>query len=370
MSVTININNLTLCHKGSNGITKATLPDVCKTPSPGGPVPIPYPNIAFSRDLMKGTTTIKADGGNMCAKYGSEFFKSTGDEPGTLGGVVSSTFIKEAAWITFSFDVKYEGKGACRLTDKMFHNHRNTVNMSGEMQGIVGAVGLDKTLKALCEVFCKIRKQGRDAKYKNPKARFDYSKRAEEMAKKHPGLKGLSFEKKLFTAVDNAKSKIVNLAKKAGRKVWGADAIKKRLAKQFAKSAGVKLAKKAAKKAVLKFIPVVNVLSLAWDAYDIATLGIDAYELASEAAKSYDPAKYTTFEIRPDVAKVNPDGTVSDIYDFKFDRPAMETADGTKLGKYKDFMPEDQRALYDEKIRQSGSKRKAKTIDQDLCKCK
>lgn len=134
MPVTININNLTLCHKGSNGISTATIPDVCKTPSPGGPVPIPYPNIAMSMDLMKGTSTVKADGGMMCANYGSEFMKSTGDEPGVAGGIVSSTFIKEATWITFSFDVKLQGKAACRLTDKMFHNHQNTVNMGGEIQ--------------------------------------------------------------------------------------------------------------------------------------------------------------------------------------------------------------------------------------------
>jgi hypothetical protein len=144
MPVTINVNNLTLCHKGSNGISTATIPDVCKTPSPGGPVPIPYPNVAMSMDLMKGTTTVQSDGGMMCANYGSEFFKSTGDEPGVAGGVVSSTFIKEATWITFSFDVKLQGKGACRLTDKMFHNHMNTVNMAGLIQvflRIVAAVG-------------------------------------------------------------------------------------------------------------------------------------------------------------------------------------------------------------------------------------
>lgn len=134
MPVTININNLTLCHKGSNGISTATIPDVCKTPSPGGPVPIPYPNIAMSMDLMKGTTTVKADGGMMCANYGSEFMNSTGDEPGVAGGVASSTFIKEATWMTFSFDVKLQGKAACRLTDKMFHNHQNTMNTGGEIQ--------------------------------------------------------------------------------------------------------------------------------------------------------------------------------------------------------------------------------------------
>ncbi len=153
MPVTININNLTLCHKGSNGISTATLPDVCKTPSPGGPVPIPYPNIAFSMDLMKGTTTVKADGGMMCAHYGSEFFKSTGDEPGVAGGVVSSTFIKEATWMMFSFDVKLQGKAACRLTDKMFHNHQNTVNMSGLRQKKIstGKWDMDCLLKILCK---------------------------------------------------------------------------------------------------------------------------------------------------------------------------------------------------------------------------
>jgi hypothetical protein len=131
MPVTININNLSLVHKQSTGFSTASLPDVCKTPSPGGPVPLPYPNLALATDLAKGTTTVKADGGNMCANYGSEFAKSTGDEPGTVGGIASGTFIKEATWITFSFDVKFEGQGACRLTDKMFHNHQNTVNAGG-----------------------------------------------------------------------------------------------------------------------------------------------------------------------------------------------------------------------------------------------
>lgn len=253
MSVTININSLTLCHKGSNGISTATVPDVCKTPSPGGPVPIPYPNIAKSSDLAKGTTTIKADGGNMCAKYGSEFSRSTGDEPGTVGGVKSSTFTKEATWITYSFDVKLEGKGACRLTDKMFHNHENTVNMSGEFQGVVGAVGLDKTLHALCEVFCAVKKKGMEAKKKFPDKRFDYSQEAKKLAERHPALKAHSFERKLFTAIEHTNTKLINLAKQAGRKVWGADAIKKRLAKELAERAGIKLAKKAVSKAIKSF---------------------------------------------------------------------------------------------------------------------
>jgi hypothetical protein len=144
MPVKINVNDLTLAHKGSNGTATATLPDMCKTPSPGGPVPLPYPNIAMSSDLAKGTSTIKVDGGNMAANKGSEFSRSSGDEAGTAGGVTSSTFIKEATWMLYSFDVMLEGKNACRLTDKMFMNHQNTVCLAGEIQAMI-ATGMTRT---------------------------------------------------------------------------------------------------------------------------------------------------------------------------------------------------------------------------------
>jgi hypothetical protein len=131
VAVTINVNKLSLCHKGSGGITIATLPDVCLTP-PG--IPVPYPNVAFSKDLAQGTTTVFADGGNSCAIAPSIFATSSGDEPGTMGGVVSGTFTKEASFLTFSADVKIEGQAACRLTDKMLQNHGNTVDCAGVQQ--------------------------------------------------------------------------------------------------------------------------------------------------------------------------------------------------------------------------------------------
>jgi hypothetical protein len=136
MPVTVKVNGTanSLVHKGSNGISTATIPDVCKTPTPGGPVPLPYPNISQSATLANGTTTVKADGGMMIAIKGSEFSMSNGDEPGTVGGVKSSTFIKESTWILYSFDVMIEGKNACRLTDKKFQNHENTADAAGVLQ--------------------------------------------------------------------------------------------------------------------------------------------------------------------------------------------------------------------------------------------
>lgn len=134
MGVTIHVNGRSnsLAHKGCMGITKSTLPDVCKTPSPGGPVPVPYPIIvSLSGSLSKGTKSVKVDGGNSAAIKGSEYGRCSGDEPGTAGGVKSSTNMKEATWISYSFDVKLEGKNACRLADKMMMNHGNTACMAG-----------------------------------------------------------------------------------------------------------------------------------------------------------------------------------------------------------------------------------------------
>jgi hypothetical protein len=157
MPVTIKVNgsNLSLAHKGSEGVSTATLPDVCKTPSAGN-VPIPYPNVSMSRDLAKGTTTVTADGGNMIAIKGSEFSRSTGDEPGTTGGVKSSTFIKESTWILYSFDVKMDGANACRLTDKMFQNHANTLDAAGLVQLPVNTPPSDPACAKLYEAIFEL----------------------------------------------------------------------------------------------------------------------------------------------------------------------------------------------------------------------
>ena len=163
MPVTVKVNGAgnSLVHKGSNGISTATIPDVCKTPSPGGPVPIPYPNISQSITLDKGTTTVKADGGMMIATKGSEFSLSNGDNAGVAGGVKSSTFMKESTWILYSFDVKMDGSNACRLSDKKFQNHENTVDLAGTFQPpVIPGLTLWQS-EFLCEIFCACLGQSR-----------------------------------------------------------------------------------------------------------------------------------------------------------------------------------------------------------------
>jgi hypothetical protein len=156
VTVTIKVNGTdnSVSHKGAMHFAKNTAPDVCKTPSPSGPVPIPYPVImSMSSDLANGSTTVKADGGNMIATKGSEYSRCNGDEPGTVGGIVSSTNMKEASWILYSFDVKIDGANACRKTDKMKMNHGNTFCMSGN-DGKSVAVQVAEIKIELCKMLC------------------------------------------------------------------------------------------------------------------------------------------------------------------------------------------------------------------------
>lgn len=125
MSVTVSANSLSVVHADSGGTT-VIFPDVCKTPTPGGPVPLPYPNVAKSSDSAKGATKVNADGKPLCVKD-SNFSTSTGDEAGTAGGGVASSKTKgKAEFVNFSFDVKAEGKNVPRAYDLMLHNDKNT----------------------------------------------------------------------------------------------------------------------------------------------------------------------------------------------------------------------------------------------------
>ena len=96
MSVTVNVNDLSISHKGSNGFSIATVPDVCKTPTPGGPVPMPYPNIARSGDLADGTTTVKADDGRVVFTHSDE--RNSDELHGTPGAYGYSARVPMVGW--------------------------------------------------------------------------------------------------------------------------------------------------------------------------------------------------------------------------------------------------------------------------------
>src|SRR4029077_4664702 len=149
MPVTVGANSLSVVHKDSGGVTQA-FPDVCKTPSPGGPIPIPYPNIAMSSDTTQGSKKVKCDGNPICLQD-SNFSMSTGDEAGSAGGGVVSNKIKgKAEFVMFSMDVKFEGKNVCRAFDIMLHNDKNTPPFP-VLQGPVVALAQAQAICLICD---------------------------------------------------------------------------------------------------------------------------------------------------------------------------------------------------------------------------
>ena len=63
---------------------KVTTPDVCKTTTPAGEVPVPYPNISKSSDTAYGSKKVKTEGKEVMKK-GASYKKSSGDEQGQTG---------------------------------------------------------------------------------------------------------------------------------------------------------------------------------------------------------------------------------------------------------------------------------------------
>ncbi|MDA7746353.1 DUF4150 domain-containing protein [Psychromonas sp.] len=123
MAQTTFVNTRGIAHKGSGG-KSIVFPDVCKTRIGNSVVPIPYPNIGQSADTDKGPKSVKTDG-QMPMVKGAVYTKSSGDEAGSKKGLISGTNKDECEFMMYSFDVKFEGKNACRMGDPLFHNKKN-----------------------------------------------------------------------------------------------------------------------------------------------------------------------------------------------------------------------------------------------------
>ena len=99
------------------------MPDVCKTPTPAGPVPIPYPNIAMPMQADVGTCTKKVT--IACAPaltLNSQITMTSGDEAGSAGGVVSGKIKGPAKYSQGSMKVMLEGAPAVYMTSPTQHN--------------------------------------------------------------------------------------------------------------------------------------------------------------------------------------------------------------------------------------------------------
>ncbi len=112
------------------GMMTMTVPDVCKVPTPGGPVPTPFPNIGQGSQLNPGKLTKKVKISKApAANLGSATIISSGDEVGTLLGISSNKIIGTIKFTQGSVKVRLEGKGAIRVGDPTQHNNANTVGL-------------------------------------------------------------------------------------------------------------------------------------------------------------------------------------------------------------------------------------------------
>lgn len=105
--------------------TVTAFPDVCKTPVGNAIVPIPYPNIAKSKDLANGSKSVTINGAPVCLSS-SNISTSTGDEAGSAKGIGSGTTKGKAFPLNYSFDIQIEGKHPVRNGDAFLNNNRNT----------------------------------------------------------------------------------------------------------------------------------------------------------------------------------------------------------------------------------------------------
>lgn len=106
------------------------MPDVCKTPTPAGPVPIPYPNTASNAMPMVPTAALNVMiVGKNAMMETSQIMLTNGDQAGVAGGVVSNTFMGPAQFKLGSKKVMINGRGAAYLGSILGHNNPAASNM-------------------------------------------------------------------------------------------------------------------------------------------------------------------------------------------------------------------------------------------------
>lgn len=99
-------------------------PDVCLTPTPAGPVPIPYPDIAMGPTAIPGQAKVFycfTPAHNMATTIPL----TNGDNAGLATGVASGTVMGPARHLTAAFTLLVGGTPATRMTSVALQNNTN-----------------------------------------------------------------------------------------------------------------------------------------------------------------------------------------------------------------------------------------------------
>jgi hypothetical protein len=99
-------------------------PDVCLTPSPVGPVPVPYPNVAAGPMAVNAVYNVLY-GGAPAHNLGTVIPMTNGDNAGVALGVASGTVMGPSRHLTGAFTVLIGGMPATRVTSMSLQNSTN-----------------------------------------------------------------------------------------------------------------------------------------------------------------------------------------------------------------------------------------------------
>jgi hypothetical protein len=115
-------------------MAQSQAPDVCKVPSPAGPVPTPFVNVFQLNVANPGTVCQKVFiNGAMALNIQTKFMTSNGDEAGVAGGVVSNMIVGPGSFMPACGSVKVmlSGKPAVMMGAQTFHNGDASFNTMG-----------------------------------------------------------------------------------------------------------------------------------------------------------------------------------------------------------------------------------------------
>ncbi len=104
--------------------TDIGFPDVCNTPTPAGPVPIPYPNLGMGPMAIPSQFQVLFLG-MPAHNLGTTIPMSNGDNAGVAMGVASGTVMGPVKHVTGAFTVLVKGMPATRMTSMSIQNSTN-----------------------------------------------------------------------------------------------------------------------------------------------------------------------------------------------------------------------------------------------------
>jgi len=104
--------------------TDIAFPDVCLTPTPAGPVPVPYPDIALGPMAVPNVLNILFSA-TPAHNLATTVPLTNGDNVGVNMGVASGTVMGPSRHLTGSFTVLVKGMPASRLTSVSLQNSTN-----------------------------------------------------------------------------------------------------------------------------------------------------------------------------------------------------------------------------------------------------